>query len=276
MDAKKNPAYLTAVSKTVTDFRDALVRFLALHVVNDSVARGIAPAVFARDDANPSQIAQLSAEVGRAAGLASDAPGLTNMFIAVQGAGKVDPIAAWQTITQPKPLLEAADVLGACDQIIGRLNAMALKAEAELPPTIGTPGMHPLIWAAASRLWRDDHFRASVAAAADALVAQVKTLTGRNDVPETSLWQETFSEKDPQPGKPRLRWPGDPKDRNVRTMNEGLRLYAPGVQMTIRNPAAHSPDEMLEQEALERLAALSLLGRWVDACQLITVEGGVD
>lgn len=51
-------------------------------------------------------------------------------------------------------------------------------------------------------------------------------------------------------------------------MNDGLRQFAPGMQMTIRNPAAHSLDELTDQEALERLAALSLLARWVDECDL--------
>jgi hypothetical protein len=39
--------------------------------------------------------------------------------------------------------------------------------------------------------------------------------------------------------------------------------------MTIRNSAAHDTDEMPEQQALERLAALSLLARWVDECELV-------
>jgi hypothetical protein len=55
-------------------------------------------------------------------------------------------------------------------------------------------------------------------------------------------------------------------------MNDGLRQLAPGVHMTIRNPATHSTDELGEQEALERLAVLSLLARWVDDCRLDEVE----
>jgi hypothetical protein len=106
-----------------------------------------------------------------------------------------------------------------------------------------------------------------VAAAGDTLAAHVKTITTRNDVPETALWQETVSSSGAAPGKPRLRWPGDPANRDVKTMNEGLRQFAPGVQMTIRNPAAHGL-ELSEQEALERLAVLSLLARWVDECNL--------
>lgn len=276
MEAADNPDYLRATAAAVTGFRAALSDFLQLHVVNEWLARGLAPAVLPREDADPDRLRELRAQVSRAAGRASMAPSLTHMYVEVQGVGRVDPIAAWETITVPKPLLEASDVLGACDQMLGRLEAMILKAEAEAPPTIGAEAMHPLIWGAARRLWRDRHYRAAVAAAADTLVANVKSITGRNDVAETALWQQTFSDRPPvpsepgQPAQPRLRWPGDPADRDVKTMNDGLRQFAPGVQMTIRNPAAHGTNELGEQEALERLAVLSLLARWVDACDLQT------
>jgi Protein of unknown function (Hypoth_ymh). len=54
-------------------------------------------------------------------------------------------------------------------------------------------------------------------------------------------------------------------------MNAGLRFFAPGVQMTIRNTAAHSIGELDEQTALEQLSTLSLLARWVDECDLVEV-----
>lgn len=57
-----------------------------------------------------------------------------------------------------------------------------------------------------------------------------------------------------------------------RTMARGIlpavRQFAPRVQMTIRNAAAHSTDLKSEQDALEWLAALSLLARWVESCAL--------
>lgn len=52
-------------------------------------------------------------------------------------------------------------------------------------------------------------------------------------------------------------------------MNDGLRLFAPGVQLTIRNPATHVLSDLSEQEATEQLATLSMLARWVDECQLL-------
>ena len=273
VEAHKNPECLRQTANAVETFREALVRFLAFHVVNEHLARGIAPAVFRRDDVDDAEIDAATHDVDLAAGRAGAAPGLTGCMIAVQGAGVIDPIAAWHTITKPKPLLEPDDILSACGQMIGRLEQLVLKAEAEAPPRVGAEAMHPLVWGAAQRLWRDHHFRHAVAAAAEALIAQVKSRTERNDVPETALWQETFSERDPVPGKPRLRWPGDPADRAVKNMNDGLRLFAAGVQMTIRNTATHPAADLSEQEALERLATLSLLARWLDECELVGPAG---
>lgn len=185
MDASTSPEYLRATLKAVKEFQALLKQLLTLHVFNEWVARGIAPAVFPKDSADPEEIARLGAAVAQAAGRAMDAAPLTRTFISVQGAGAVDPIAAWQTITRPKPLLEPEDVLGAADQIVGRLEAMILKAEVSAPPLTGVEAMHPLVWGAASRLWGDGHYRAAVSAGAEALVAQVKSLTGRKDVSES-------------------------------------------------------------------------------------------
>jgi hypothetical protein len=47
--------------------------------------------------------------------------------------------------------------------------------------------------------------------------------------------------------------------------------FAAGCYKAIRNPAAHIPlDELSEDEALEQLAAFSILARWVAAATLDT------
>jgi hypothetical protein len=86
---------------------------------------------------------------------------------------------------------------------------------------------------------------------------------------ETNVWKLAFSKEDPQPGRPRLRWPGDPNDQTVRSMSEGLRHYGPAVQLTVRNPLTHDPAEITAQQGAERLSALSLLEQWVEQCELI-------
>jgi hypothetical protein len=271
MDAEQNPDYLRSLALAVGQFKKALESFLELHVdvTESGVGRGMMPAVMRKDGVDEAEVERRKSAVALAAGRIAAVAPLTGMYIQVQGADTIDPFAAWLSITQPQPVLEPTNLLDACDQAIGRLEGLAIKADAELPPTIGVSSMHPLIWGAAGPLWRDRHYRAAVTAAAESLIAQVKARTGRNDIPETGLWQETFSNKDPEPGKPRLRWPGDPRDRHVMSMNEGLRQFAPGSQLTIRNPATHSTDAMGEQDGLERLAVLSLLAKWVGECELV-------
>jgi hypothetical protein len=270
MQADKNPDYLRSVADALTAFQGLFEQFMGLHVENKEIARGVAPAVYPRDGVTPEEIAKVRAEVARAAGRASEAVPLTHSYMLVQGVGKIDPIAAWQAITEPKPVVEPDNVLGICDQALGRLDALIAKAEAEAPPAVGLEAMHPP-WCGPPqvRCWSDGHYRQAVTAAAESLVALLSTRTVRNDLDATASWQEAFSNKEPLPGKPRLRWPGDQADLNVKTMTDGLRQFAPGLQMTIRNTATHTTDALDPQAAMERLAALSLLTRWVSACQLI-------
>jgi uncharacterized protein (TIGR02391 family) len=263
-----NADYLRALSGSVEEFLAAFEKFMALHVFNDSLARGTAPAVFPRQGTLPEDIKQASIAVAQAAGRATRATSVTGAAMTVRGVGRVDPIAAWQTITLPKPVLEPDDIVYTCHQVRGRLEAMILEAEADAAPQGVEESMHPLIWGASRGLWNNGHFRQAVAAASQALVAHVKSITGRTDVVDTAVWQQAFSADPPSPGNPRLRWPGNPNARDVRGMNDGLRQFAPGVQMVIRNSAVHGLEEMPRHEALECLATLSLLARKIEKCRL--------
>ena len=54
-----------------------------------------------------------------------------------------------------------------------------------------------------------------------------------------------------------------------RSMQRGARALAEGIYAGIRNPFNHeSPHDIDEQVALEYLAALSILARWVDESEL--------
>ncbi|WP_220096909.1 TIGR02391 family protein [Mycolicibacterium aurum] len=263
----------------VAAFRDAFKSFLALHTdTYRGPGMGLLPAVMPLVSSDPAEVDSLRARVSEAAGRARRAPHLTGCVIGVvDHTGQrnvVDPVAAWHTVTQPKPMLEPANIIDACNQMIGSLGELADRAEAEQPPTVDVAEMHPAVWGQAARLWRDEHYRQAVSAAADGVVQLVKSRTGRRDIDDTSQWQQAFSKDDPEPGKPRLRWPGDQTDKTVVSMNNGLRQFAPGAQMTIRNPATHGPGEMTPQEAVERLSVLSLLARWVDQCDLIEAPPG--
>ncbi|MFX8778219.1 TIGR02391 family protein, partial [Acinetobacter baumannii] len=53
-----------------------------------------------------------------------------------------------------------------------------------------------------------------------------------------------------------------------KSVQRGAMSFAEGVFAGIRNPLSHEVDqELSEQEALEYLAALSVLARWVDQSQ---------
>ncbi len=57
----------------------------------------------------------------------------------------------------------------------------------------------------------------------------------------------------------------DDGGKTFRSVQRGARMFAEGVFAGIRNPLAHEAEqEMSEQQALEYLAALSVLARWVD------------
>jgi hypothetical protein len=264
----------------VGEFRDAFDAFMKFHVLNGEpgqigtgVARGIAPAALVRRDVNQDDLAAARKRVALAAGRSASAADLTGTLIGVQGLGTVNPIANWHTVTNPKPVLEPVHVVDSADYIIARLEGLALEAEAGRPPSVGVAAMHPTVWGAAKRLWEDGHRRQAVAAAAEAVALMLKARIGRNDASDTSLWQQTFSDK-AKPGVAQLRWPGDPADQGVISMTAGLRQFAPGVQMTIRNSATHGSGDLDEQEAIERLATLSLLARWLDMCELIEPSAG--
>ena len=58
----------------------------------------------------------------------------------------------------------------------------------------------------------------------------------------------------------------NPDDSDTyKSVQRGAMAFAEGIFAGIRNPLSHEVDqELTEQEALEYLAALSVLARWVD------------
>lgn len=138
-------------------------------------------------------------------------------------------------------------------------------------PTMAADSLHPLVWDSAARLWGDGHHGAAVQRAATFLNAHVQDLTGRRDLSDSALMAQVFSLSPAEPGKPRLRWPGEDADLTVRAMRSGMLQFSQGCFMAIRNPATHRTNEVTAQEALEQLAVLSTLARWVDQCELIEI-----
>lgn len=135
-------------------------------------------------------------------------------------------------------------------------------------PTLDASQFHPWIWEGARSLWQSGHFREAVRAASVKLNAETQNKLLVRDLSETALFQLAFSADDPTPSKPRLRLPDDDGGRTALSIRRGVVAFAEGCFAAIRNPSSHDPQEELpESEALEQLAAFSLLARWVDQAE---------
>ncbi|MFF9806917.1 TIGR02391 family protein [Streptomyces coeruleorubidus] len=137
-------------------------------------------------------------------------------------------------------------------------------------PSLRADRLHPWVWDAAHTFWESNHFRAAVHAAATSINAHLQDKIGRRDQSDAKLVQEALSDKAPEPGKPRLRIPGEQTDPGVQTRQRGALQLGQGAYFALRNPAAHETGELSEQEALEQLATFSVLARLIDQCQVVT------
>jgi uncharacterized protein (TIGR02391 family) len=139
--------------------------------------------------------------------------------------------------------------------------------ENDQSPQLHAGQMHDLVWKSAAAQWSTGHFHEAVLAAAKAVNSLLQVKLSRRDLSEVKLVRDAFSEKPPAPRRPRLRFASIQDDQTRESMRDGVMNFGAGCFMAIRNPVGHLPNdehELGEQEALERLAALSLLARWID------------
>ncbi|MFB7270958.1 TIGR02391 family protein [Streptomyces sp. NPDC056244] len=139
-------------------------------------------------------------------------------------------------------------------------------------PELSASSMHQWVWDGARSLWRSGHFREAVTAAARKVNAETQNKVQRRDVSETKLFQQLFSADDPKPGQPRLRLMANDGSDTFRSVHRGAMAFAEGCYAGIRNPNSHEDGlpELPENEALEQLATLSVLARWVDTSTVVT------
>lgn len=142
-------------------------------------------------------------------------------------------------------------------------------------PALKASGLHPWVWDGARSLWQSGHRREAVRAASVFVNAEVQSRLGRRDIGETTLFQQAYSNDVPQLGQPRLRPAGDDGGKTSQSVRRGVMALAEGLFAAVRNPATHDPlSELGEQEALELLAAWSVLARLVEASTMER-SGGV-
>ena len=122
-------------------------------------------------------------------------------------------------------------------------------------------------------LWDGGHYKQAVNAAAAAAEEQTQLKLRREDISGTKLYTEAFR-LDTKPGERRLRFTHLTEmtaDGNLtetwKSAHQGAMNFGQGCALGIRNLNAHGTGELPEQEALEYLASLSVLARWVDACE---------
>ncbi|APF34908.1 TIGR02391 family protein [Microbacterium paludicola] len=132
-------------------------------------------------------------------------------------------------------------------------------------PVISVSRLHPWVWEGAQALWRSGHYRSAVIDAILKVNAETQNKVGRRDVTEKALFDQAFSDAPASPGKSRLRRMRPDGSETFKSMQRGARCLAEGIFAGIRNPLSHEdPVDIPEQVALEHLAGLSILARWVD------------
>ncbi|MGW1279282.1 TIGR02391 family protein [Streptomyces tsukubensis] len=136
-------------------------------------------------------------------------------------------------------------------------------------PQLSAAALHPWVWEGARALWQSGHFREAVTAAARKVNAETQNKVSRKDISETKLFQNAFSLTMKQ-GEARLRLMPDDGGDTFRSVHRGAMAFAEGCYAGIRNPNSHEDNlpELPEHEALEQLAAFSVLARWIDTADV--------
>ncbi|MET9209917.1 TIGR02391 family protein [Streptomyces bacillaris] len=100
--------------------------------------------------------------------------------------------------------------------------------------------------------------------------APLRDLTDRQLDATGELHHHPLAGDAPKPGRPRLRLMADDGSDTFRSVHRGAMSFAEGCFAGIRNPNSHEDGlpELPEHEALEQLAAFSVLARWVDSAAL--------
>ena len=172
-------------------------------------------------------------------------------------------------------------IIDEMDQLIGKLERQDdyLRIFGPVGPTLAANRLHPWVWSAAANLWDDGHHIAAVDAAYKKVELQTQQkLRASRRRSGADLFAQAFSLEDPRPDTPRLRFPHIDRAEALETWksaHEGAMHVGMGCAKGIRNSLAHPTEDTSEigedekQEALEQLAALSVLARRVDACEVV-------
>lgn len=168
--------------------------------------------------------------------------------------------------TKDRWLQHREGVTRAIAQIDRRADVEAMLGDTS--PRLVASALHPWVWDGARSLWHSGHLREAVRAASVKINAETQNRLQRRDLSEVDLFNQAFSDDPASDTAPRLRLPTDDGSPTGASVRRGVRSLGAGLYGAIRNPSSHNvQDELPEQEALEQLAAFSLLARFTDSSE---------
>lgn len=141
-------------------------------------------------------------------------------------------------------------------------------------PVFEGASMHPWVWDAARPHWSSGNHHAAVWAAAINVNSRLQTKLGRKELGESKLLNEAFSTEPPQVGRPRLRLCDESNPSLFKDLHTGASALGRGLFSAVRNPLNHvdaSEHGLGEAESLEALAGFSLLARWIDRAEVVSL-----
>lgn len=177
------------------------------------------------------------------------------------------------------PIWRWVGVKEATQTLVGVLEHQSTREQTLGPPgpLLAAEGLHKWVWHAAVNLWGDGHYKQAVNAAASAVEEQTQLKLRRGDLSGADLYTQAFKvgKIGETPDGRRLRFTHldeltEDGKRNQKwvSAHEGAMHFGRGCAQGIRNLNAHGTGDLPEQQALEYLASLSVLARWVDTAQV--------
>lgn len=132
--------------------------------------------------------------------------------------------------------------------------------------------LHPWVWEGAPQYWRIGAYNAAIWQALIRLNVELQRKVGRREVSEADAFAQAFTLDAPQAGRSRLRLMEDDGSKTYQNVHKGAILLAQALYAGVRNPLDHDAvEDPPEQEALETMAAISLLARWTDRACVVEV-----
>lgn len=177
------------------------------------------------------------------------------------------------TDTSPQSYFDRVEEAGV-QRAMEILRASVVELELSEPeaPAIDVGELHPWVSGSAASLWDGGHRRNAVEESARTIEVQLRAKLGVDGGTGTKLVQ-AFATSSPKPGQPRLRFSGfEEGSESWVNAHQGAMAFGQGCMMRIRNLYNHG-HEPSDAEALEALAALSLLARWIEEAEVEPASG---